>query len=99
MNSVRTHVNLTREQRRKLHARAGREAKTLAAVIRDAVEAYMAEDTAYIERALTSTFGALPDLDVPARSEWDRGIGRLVSDTRHRSSRGPAGVPIDEGTP
>jgi hypothetical protein len=75
MGSLRTQVYLTRDQRRKLDARARREDKTLAAVIRDAVDAYMAEEPADIERALTSTFGALPNLVVPARSEWDRDVG------------------------
>jgi hypothetical protein len=27
------------------------------------------------EGALKSTFGSLPDLDVPPRGEWDRGYG------------------------
>ena len=75
MSSLRTQVYLTREQRRKLDARARREDKTLAAVIRDAVDAYTGEEPQEIELALASTFGALPDLEVPGRSEWDRGVG------------------------
>jgi len=75
MSCLRTQVYLTRDQRRKLDARARREDKTLAAVIRDAVEAYTAEEPSDISQALTATFGSLPDLEVPARSEWDRGVG------------------------
>jgi hypothetical protein len=75
MRSLRTQVYLTRDQRRKLDARARREDKTLASVIRDAVEAYTAEEPPDVDKALAATFGALPDLDVPARSEWDRGDG------------------------
>lgn len=75
MSSLRTQIYLTREQRRKLDARAQREAKTLASVIRDAVDAYTAAEPLDIDQALAATFGALPDIDVPARSEWDRGLG------------------------
>ncbi len=75
MSSIRTQVYLTRDQRRKLDARARREAKTLASVIRDAVDAYTLEEPQDVDRALAATFGASPDLKVPARSEWDRGLG------------------------
>jgi hypothetical protein len=74
MSSLRTQIYLTRDQRRKLDARARREDKTLASVIRDAVEAYTAEEPPDIDQALTSTYGAVPDLEVPPRSEWDRGV-------------------------
>jgi hypothetical protein len=75
MGSLRTQVYLTRDQRRKLDARARSEAKTLASVIRDAVDAYTAEEPKEVEQAIASTFGSLPDLEVPRRSEWDRGVG------------------------
>lgn len=75
MSSQRTQVYLTRDQRRKLDARARREDKTLASVIRDAVDAYTAEEPQEVEQAIASTFGALPNLEVPRRSEWDRGLG------------------------
>lgn len=75
MSSLRTQVYLTREQRRKLDARARREDKTLASVIRDAVDAYTADEPHEVEQAIASTFGTLPDLDVPPRSEWERRVG------------------------
>lgn len=75
MRSLRTQVYLTRDQRRKLDARARREDKTLASVIRDAVDAYTAEEPPDVDQALAATFGALPGLEVPARTEWDRGVG------------------------
>ena len=75
MSSTRTQVYLTREQRRKLDARAGREGKTLARVIREAVDRYLEEEPPEARAALKATFGTLPDLVVPSRAEWDRGHG------------------------
>jgi Ribbon-helix-helix protein, copG family len=70
MSSIRTQIYLTREQRRRLDGRARREDKTLAQVIREAVDAYVAEEPPSPVDALAATFGALPDLDVPPRVEW-----------------------------
>jgi hypothetical protein len=72
MGDIRKEIHLTGEQHRKLEARARREDKTLATVIRDAVDAYVADDPPDVNRALAATFGVLPYLGVPARSEWDR---------------------------
>ena len=51
--------------------RAHAEGKTMAEVVRDAIEQY-------VERldpadALDSTFGSVPRVVVPSRDEWDRG--------------------------
>jgi hypothetical protein len=70
MSSVRTLIYLTPDQRRRLDARARREGKRLASVIRDAVDAYTAQEPADIDQPLEATFGALPTLVVPKRSEW-----------------------------
>jgi hypothetical protein len=75
MSSIRTQVYLTRDQRKKLDARGGREGKTLARLIREAVDHYLEEEPADTQAALRSTFGSLPDLEVPPREEWDRGYG------------------------
>jgi hypothetical protein len=45
----------------------------MARLIREAVEAYLADDSAEIEAALDETFGAMPELELPNRDEWDRG--------------------------
>jgi hypothetical protein len=45
----------------------------MAPLIREAVEAYLADDTVDVESALEETFGAIPDLEVPGRNEWERG--------------------------
>jgi len=49
-----------------------RQGQTLAHVIREAVDEYLAEGPDP-ETALRETFGSLPDLRVPSRDEWDRG--------------------------
>jgi Ribbon-helix-helix protein, copG family len=72
---MRTQVYFTEEQRRALDARAAREGKTLAAVVREAVDAYIAQEPPQLDVVLDETFGSMPDLDVPPRDEWDRGYG------------------------
>jgi hypothetical protein len=75
MSATRTQIYLTQEQRKKLDARARREDKTLAQLIREAVDHYLENEVGEPESVLTATFGALPDLEVPSRGEWDRGYG------------------------
>jgi hypothetical protein len=73
MSSTRTQVYFTEEQRRRLDALAEREGKTLAEVVREAVDAYVAPPD--IDAVLDETFGSMPELEVPGRGEWDRGYG------------------------
>ena len=75
MSATRTQVYFTAEQRRALDELAAREGKTLAEVVRAAVDAYVAQAPEDAEVVLEQSFGAIPDLEVPARSEWDRGYG------------------------
>lgn len=75
MSATRTQVYFTDEQRRRLDARARQEGKTLAAVVREAVDAYVAQAPPELQVVLDETFGSIPDLDVPARRAWDRGYG------------------------
>ena len=72
MAATRTQIYLTEEQRRRLDERGHREGRALASMIREAVDRYL-EITPEAEEALDGTFGTLPTLEVPARSEWDRG--------------------------
>ncbi len=74
MPSLRIEVHLTPEQRRRLDERAKRDRRSRAAIVRDALDAYLLPN-APVEReaALTGTFGALPTLHVPSRNEWGRG--------------------------
>jgi hypothetical protein len=59
-----------------LDRRAQAERKTMAQLIRDAVDRYLADDLTgdERERALAHSFGAVPGFGarVPARDEWDR---------------------------
>jgi len=75
MSATRTQVYFTEEQRRKLDARAAIEGKTLAEVVREAVDAYIAQEPPELDVVLDETFGSMPELDVPPRDEWDRGYG------------------------
>lgn len=78
MPALRTQIYLTREERRKLDARRRREGKTLAAVIRDAVDAYVADTPpANVQATLDATFGVDPDFTVPPRDEWERRLKRV----------------------
>lgn len=70
MAATRTQVYLTERQRRRLDERQRTEGKSMASVIREAIDAYLAEPPVELTGALAETFGALPDLAVPARGEW-----------------------------
>lgn len=77
MSATRTQVYFTEDQRRALDERAAREGKTLAEVVREAVDAYLVPDRVErINGAMEDAFGAIPDLEVPPREEWDRDTRR-----------------------
>ncbi|MEX2047872.1 MAG: ribbon-helix-helix protein, CopG family [Chloroflexota bacterium] len=82
MGATRTQIYLTEQQRKALDARRRRERKTLAAVVRDAIDAYIgAPATADAQRILDESFGTLPNLKVPPRSDWrkrERRVGLRV---------------------
>jgi hypothetical protein len=73
MGSTRTQIYLTDDQRRRLDARGRRTGAPMARLIREAVDAYLADDQADVDAALDETFGAIPELELPSRDEWDRG--------------------------
>ena len=72
MPATRTQIYLTEVQRAELDALRRRDGKTLAEVVREAVDAYLAVSGPNVQEALDATRGALPELEVPARDEWDR---------------------------
>ena len=72
MASTRTQIYLTDDQRKRLDVRGRRTGAPLARMIREAVDSYLADEEPDIQAALDETFGTLPELDVPSRSEWDR---------------------------
>ena len=73
MASTRTQIYLTDDQRRRLDARGRRSGQPLARMIREAVDAYLADDRPDVEVLLDETFGTLPGLETPGRDEWERG--------------------------
>jgi hypothetical protein len=73
MPSSRTQIYLTSIQRTKLDEVMRREHKSMAQVIREALDAYFAAEHLDADDVLNSTFGSMPDLSVPTREEWDRG--------------------------
>lgn len=72
MPSTRTQIYLTDDQRRRLDARGKRTGAPMARLIREAVDAYLADDRPDVQAALDDTFGTLPELELPSRDEWDR---------------------------
>jgi predicted DNA-binding protein len=72
MAATRTQVYLTEEQRRRLDERSRSDGRSLASVVREAIDAYLAA-TPDASAALEETFGALPGLETPSRDEWARG--------------------------
>ena len=83
MAATRTQVYLTQEQRDRIEELRSRDGRTLAEVIRTALDEYLAthgrqaeeRDLAERQRVLDETFGAFPDFPYPDRSDWDRGYG------------------------
>jgi hypothetical protein len=79
MPSIRTQVYLTEEQRRRLDARGRRSGAAMAHMIREAVDAYLADDRPDADAALDESFGVLPELSVPSRDEWLGDPGEAAS--------------------
>lgn len=77
MAATRTQVYLTAEQRRKIDDIRERDGRTLAQVIRDALDAYLESNHIDAEKVLEETFGIAPDFTVPPRSEWNRREDRI----------------------
>ncbi len=78
--ATRTQVYLTQEQRQRIEELRAHDGRTLAEVIRAALDEYLATHgreaeearRAKRQRVLDETFGCMPDLEVPPREEWDR---------------------------
>jgi metal-responsive CopG/Arc/MetJ family transcriptional regulator len=77
MAAMRTQIYLTKEQRERLDALARRDERSLAELIREAVDDYLEQAAPNPARALRSTFGIAPDFEVPSRDEWDERERRL----------------------
>lgn len=83
MAATRTQVYLTDDQRRQIEELRARDGRTLAEVIRAALDEYLEthgreareKERAETQRIFDETFGAAPDFPYPDRSDWDRGYG------------------------
>ena len=73
MSSTRTQIYLSADQRRRLDELARMRGKSLAALVREAVDSYLEGSGPDAEIALAATFGRLKQLEVAPRSEWSRG--------------------------
>ena len=71
MAATRTQIYLQPLQRQRLDEIAGARGLSLASVIREAVDLYLAKAPTDTTTALESTFGAAPDATVPSRDEWE----------------------------
>lgn len=88
MAATRTQVYLTATQRRQIDELIARNGQSLAWVVREALDQYLAEPTDRRE-AIDGTFGAIPGIAVPPRDEWERfPPGGLASTPKRPRRRG-----------
>lgn len=73
MAALRAQVYLTREQRERIDEVAARSGRSLAEIVRLALDEYLEKAAPDADTALEATFGTVPSLEVPSRGEWDRG--------------------------
>ena len=79
MPATRTQIYLQPSQRRRLDEIAGSRGSSLASVVREAVELYIAQAPVDPTTALRSTFGAAPEARFPGRDDWNPRAARLKS--------------------
>jgi Arc/MetJ-type ribon-helix-helix transcriptional regulator len=80
MAATRTQVYLTQEQRDRIEELRSRDGRTLAEVVRAALDEYLETHGREAEearrekrqRVLDETFGVAPDFPYPNRDDWDR---------------------------
>ena len=83
MGATRTQIYLTKEQRRQLDARRKREGRTLASLVREAIDSYLErDDPAAVRAAFDAAFGVSPNFEVPPRDEWERRFERIYGKGR-----------------
>jgi hypothetical protein len=70
---TRTQVYLTDDQRSRIDELMRARGVTLAEVVRQALDRYLAEEVPDRTRALDETFGIDSEAAVPDRNEWARG--------------------------
>ena len=70
MAATRTQVYLTAEQRARIEALRARDGRSLAEVVRAALDAYLDDAQPDAAASFDATFGAAPELETPSRDEW-----------------------------
>lgn len=73
MASTRTQIYLTQEQRDRIEALRRRDGRSLAEVVRAALDSYLDGVQPPADDALDATFGAAPGLIAASRDDRDRG--------------------------
>lgn len=90
MAATRTQVYLTSEQRRAIDELRAADGRTLAEVIRAALDEYLdaraQPSLAETQRRLDKMLGSIPELEIPPREEWNRFEPDLSN--RERAARG-----------
>ena len=77
MPATRTQIYLQPSQRRRLDEIAGSRGSSLASVVREAVELYIAQAPIDPTTALRNTFGAAPQARFQERDDWQTRSDRL----------------------
>jgi hypothetical protein len=76
MAAQRTQIYLTKEQRSLIDAECERTGASLAEVIRAAIDEHLGRrSNEEYQKVLDQTFGSIPGMPYPDRSEWNRGYG------------------------
>ena len=73
MSATRMQVNLTEQQRQRIDELAAIEGVTLTEIIRRALDAYFSSYVPDASASFSRNFGALANIEVPSRDEWQRG--------------------------
>lgn len=75
MAAQRTQIYLTAEQRAGLDDLASTQGRSMADLIREAVDDLLTREGAGVDpnEVFDASFGRCPDLTVPSRDEWSRG--------------------------
>lgn len=72
MAATRTQVYLTEQQRQRIDELTGIEGVTMAEIVRRALDAYFSSYVPDASAGFSRTFGAVTDIEVPSRDEWQR---------------------------
>jgi hypothetical protein len=73
MASTRTQIYLSAAQRRRLDELVRQRRVPMAALIRDALDAYLDHSPGDLEAVLGNTFGSIPDMPYADRRRWRAG--------------------------